>query len=62
MGELLGAFSVATFKTSQEDDAAFWSRLIPEEQRPAAAEAAAAVRGAGRVWAGRGLPACLPVA
>jgi chromodomain-helicase-DNA-binding protein 1 len=33
MGELLGQFSVATFKTN-EDDAAFWSRLIPEDQRP----------------------------
>lgn len=30
--ELLSAFNVATFK-NDEDDATFWSRLIPEEQR-----------------------------
>ena len=35
MGDLLGAFNVATFKTSDEDDAAFWSRLIPEDERAA---------------------------
>ncbi|KAL4434102.1 hypothetical protein ABPG75_000543 [Micractinium tetrahymenae] len=33
MGDLLGQFNVATFKTN-EDDAAFWNRLIPEDQRP----------------------------
>ncbi|PSC73016.1 CHROMATIN REMODELING 5 [Micractinium conductrix] len=33
MGGLLGAFNVATFKTN-DDDAAFWNRLIPEDQRP----------------------------
>lgn len=31
-GELLNAFNVATFK-SEEDDAAFWNRLIPIEQQ-----------------------------
>ncbi len=36
MDDLLGAFNVATFKTSEEDDEAFWSRLIPEEQRSTA--------------------------
>jgi chromodomain-helicase-DNA-binding protein 1 len=30
--ELLSAFNVATFK-NDEDDATFWSRLIPEEHR-----------------------------
>ena len=30
--ELLSAFNVATFK-NDEDDATFWSRLIPEDQR-----------------------------
>lgn len=31
-GELLNAFNVATFK-SEEDDAAFWNRLIPVAKR-----------------------------
>lgn len=31
-GELLNAFNVATFK-SEEDDAAFWNRLIPTKER-----------------------------
>lgn len=30
--ELLSAFNVATFK-NDEDDATFWSRLIPDDQR-----------------------------
>lgn len=32
-GELLSSFNVATFK-NEEDDAAFWSRLIPVAERP----------------------------
>ncbi|KAG1670416.1 hypothetical protein FOA52_010151 [Chlamydomonas sp. UWO 241] len=36
-GGLLQSFNVATFK-SDEDDAAFWSRLIPATARPAAQE------------------------
>ena len=36
-GELLNAFNVATFK-SEEDDVAFWNRLIPvAEQKPGGA-------------------------
>ena len=31
--ELLSSFNVATFK-NEEDDAAFWSRLIPVADRP----------------------------
>lgn len=31
--ELLSAFNVATFK-ADEDDAAFWNRLIPVSERP----------------------------
>ena len=31
--ELLSAFNVATFK-QDEDDAAFWNRLIPVAERP----------------------------
>ena len=31
--DLLASFNVATFK-ADEDDAAFWSKLIPEERRP----------------------------
>ena len=31
--ELLSSFNVATFK-SDEDDQAFWNRLIPVDQRP----------------------------
>ena len=34
-GELLNAFNVATFK-SEEDDVAFWNRLIPVNKRKAA--------------------------
>lgn len=33
--ELLSAFNVATFK-ADEDDAAFWNRLIPVSERPKA--------------------------
>ena len=33
-GELLNAFNVATFK-SEEDDVAFWNRLIPVAQQAA---------------------------
>lgn len=33
--ELLSAFNVATFK-AEEDDAAFWNRLIPVSERPKA--------------------------
>ena len=32
-GELLSSFNVATFK-NEEDDAAFWSRLIPVAEQP----------------------------
>jgi hypothetical protein len=32
-GALLSSFNVATFK-NEEDDAAFWSRLIPVAERP----------------------------
>ncbi len=31
-GELLNAFNVATFK-NEEDDTAFWNRLIPSTER-----------------------------
>ena len=31
-GDLLNAFNVATFK-NEEDDAAFWNRLIPTKER-----------------------------
>lgn len=33
-GDLLSSFNVATFKGAEEDDEAFWSRLIPEDMRP----------------------------
>ena len=32
-GELLSAFNVATFK-AEEDDTAFWNRLISADERP----------------------------
>ena len=35
--DLLSSFNVATFKSrAEEDDVAFWDRLIPESQRPKA--------------------------
>ena len=36
-GELLNAFNVATFK-NEEDDTAFWNRLIPATERAAPEE------------------------
>ena len=36
-GELLNAFNVATFK-NEEDDTAFWNRLIPSTERAAPEE------------------------
>jgi chromodomain-helicase-DNA-binding protein 1 len=42
--DLLSSFNVATFK-ADEDDAAFWSRLIPEHLRPKEAAAGAAEPG-----------------
>ncbi len=36
-GELLNAFNVATFK-NDEDDTAFWNRLIPSTERAAKEE------------------------
>lgn len=36
-GELLNAFNVATFK-NEEDDTAFWNRLIPATERAAKEE------------------------
>ncbi|KAK9828376.1 hypothetical protein WJX81_001254 [Elliptochloris bilobata] len=38
-GELLGAFNVATF-AGEEDDAAFWNRLVPTDERPEDEDAA----------------------
>lgn len=32
-GDLLNSFNVATFK-NEEDDTAFWNRLIPAQERP----------------------------
>lgn len=32
-GDLLNSFNVATFK-NEEDDVAFWNRLIPAQERP----------------------------
>ena len=45
-GELLNAFNVKTF-ANEEDDAAFWNRLIPvnKQGKGGAAAAAAAARG-----------------
>jgi len=36
-GDLLNAFNVATFK-NEEDDTAFWNRLIPAQERAAKEE------------------------
>eukprot|EP00955_Chlamydomonas_euryale_P108567 365860-Chlamydomonas_euryale.AAC.6 len=55
-GQLLSSFNVATFK-SDEDDAAFWNRLIPVDVRPEVCARARVKRGmhAG-VRGGRRLP------
>jgi hypothetical protein len=49
--DLLGSFNVATFNTA-EDDATFWERLIPPEERCASAAAAGPPRRDRPPWAG----------
>lgn len=45
--DLLSSFNVATFKGSNEDDAAFWNRLITREER--APQAVKEVCGRGKI-------------